>query len=147
MFVVEATQEIDATAEDVLGLVMDVDRYRQVDHKIRRVRRLERHGDEVVTSMWTRVRGVPAPATQHMRLTPRERIDVTNEPSWRDRLVEFHGEFICLPAPAGVRVTHRYSFNFKGAGRLFEPLLHSWLERDIEAEVTRMRTLLESGGA
>jgi hypothetical protein len=39
---------------------MDVDRYRQADDKIRRIRRLERHDDdEVVVAMWTSARGMP----------------------------------------------------------------------------------------
>jgi hypothetical protein len=144
VFVVQATQDIDASTEEVLGFVMDVDRYSQADRKIRRIRRLERHGDETVAAMWTRVRGVPAPATQRLRLTPGQRIDVTNEPSWQDQLVEFHGEFTCTPAEAGVRVTHRYSFDFKGPGKIVEPLLPKWMAQDIEAEVDRMRTVLES---
>lgn len=145
MFVVEASEQISASAQDVLDFVMDVDRYRQADHKIRRVRRVERRGDDVVVSMWTRAGGLPVPATQRLRLTPERRIDVTNEPSWQDHLVDFHGEFICEPGPPGVNVTHRYTFSFKGIGRLFEPLVRSWLQRDIVDEVRRLRSILEAG--
>lgn len=144
MFVVEATEHIDATADEVLAFVMDLDRYRQADHKIRRVRSTRREGDDVVVSMWTRAGGLPVPATQRLRLSPGERIDVTNEPSWQDRMVDFRGEFVCEPVPEGVKVTHRYTFSFKGPGKLLEPLLRSWLTRDIKNEVRRMRLILES---
>ncbi|MHB1785013.1 MAG: SRPBCC family protein [Acidimicrobiales bacterium] len=143
MIVVEATEDIASSAERVLSFVMDIDRYRQVDRKIWRVRRSERHDDEVVVAMWTRVGPLLLPATQRLRLIPGRRIDVDNEPSWQDHLVDFHGEFICEPAQHGVRVTHRYTFAFKGLGRISEPLVRAWLRRDIKAEVERLREHLE----
>lgn len=146
MFSVEASDEVRASPEEILAFVMDVDRYRRADHKIRSIRHLERHGDEVVVAMWTRAGGFPVATTQRMRLTPGHRIDVTNEPSWQDRLVDFHGEFVCQPPTGGAgatRVTHRYTFSFKGPGRLLEPLIHRWLQRDIRREVARLRTIVE----
>jgi len=144
VFVVEASTEISASAENVLAFVMDLDRYRQADHKIRRVRTLRCGGDEVVVSTWTRIRGLPVPAIQRLKLTAGERIDVTIEPSWRDRLADFHGEFVCTPTSEGaVRVTHRYTFNFKGLGRMAEPFLRDWMARDIKAEVGRIKSVLE----
>jgi len=147
VIVVEATEQIGATADDVLSFVMDVDRYRQADHKILRVRHSERHGDEARVSMWTRAGPLPLPVTQRMRLVPGHRIDVTNEPSWQDHLVEFHGAFECEPVAAGVRVTHRYTFEFKGLGQLAAPFVRRWLQRDIRAEVRRLRDLLEGRDA
>jgi hypothetical protein len=84
-----------------------------------------------------------------MRLTPGERVDVSNEPSWQDRLVDFHGEFVCRPGPPGsgtTVVTHRYTFCFKGPGRLLEPLVRRWLQGDIRCEVGRLRSILERAG-
>jgi hypothetical protein len=144
MIVVEASARVSAGAAEVLEFVLDVDRYRQADHKIRRVRRLERRGDDVVVAMWTRVRGVPVAARQRMHLTPGERIDVYNEPSWQDRFTDFHGEFICRPATGGTEVTHRYTFTFKGPARAVVPLLAGWLARDIDQEVARLAAIFNS---
>jgi hypothetical protein len=148
VFVVEATELVEAGPGAVLDFVMDIDRYRQADHKIRRIRHVERHGDEVVVSMWTRAGGLPVPATQRMVRSGDERIDVRNEPSWQDRLVDFHGEFICQPGDGSTtRVTHRYRFSLKGPGRLAEPMIRRWLARDIVAEVRRLRAIVEGGSA
>lgn len=146
MIVVEATATVRAGPDEVLEFVLDVDRYRQADHKIRRVRSMQRQGDDVVVSMWTRVRGLPVAATQRMHLTPGQRIDVVNEPSWQDRFAGFHGEFVCLATPAGTQVTHRYTFTFKGPARVIEPLLAGWLRRDISQEVGRLAGLVDAGG-
>jgi hypothetical protein len=143
--VVEGGALVAAEPAQVLEFVLDVDRYRQADHKIRRVRHLERHGDDVVVAMWTRVRGVPVAARQRMHLTPGERIDVYNEPSWQDRFTGFHGEFICQGAPGGTEVTHRYTFTFKGPARAVAPLLRGWLAHDIEQEVVRLAAIFARG--
>jgi hypothetical protein len=47
MFVVEATEHIDAT-DDVSAFVIDLDRYRQADHKILRIRSTRQEDDDVV---------------------------------------------------------------------------------------------------
>jgi hypothetical protein len=142
--VVEATAVVAAGAAEVLDFVLDLDRYRLADHKIRRIRSLERHGDDVVVSMWTRFRGLPVAATQRMHLSPGERIDVHNEPSWQDRFTRFHGEFVCVPVEGGTQVTHRYTFTFSVAARVMQALLRGWFDRDIHEEVARLKTILDS---
>ncbi len=144
MFSVEASEVVDASPEEVLELVMDLDRYRAADHKIRRIRWIERDGNIAVVSFWSRFRGLVVPATQRMALTPGDRIDVRNVESWMDRLVHFEGSFECEPVPGGTRVTHRYLFDFAGAlGRVAEPLMRDWLDRDIHQEVARIRDIFQ----
>jgi hypothetical protein len=133
---------VEATAL-VLAFVMDLDRYRQADHKIRRIRRTQLVDGDVVVAMWTRFAGLPVAATQRMQLTPGARIDVHNEPSWQDRFTSFHGEFVCRPvAGGGTEVTHRYTLTFKGMAKVMTPLLRSWLARDIGQEVARLAALV-----
>jgi hypothetical protein len=142
--VVEATALVSAGPAQVLDFVMDLDRYRQADHKIRRIRHMERQGDDVVVAMRARFAGLPVSATQRMHLSPGVRIDVSNEPSWQDRFTAFHGEFVCAVVPGGTEVTHRYTFTFNGPARPLAALMRGWFQRDITAEVTRLKAILES---
>lgn len=145
MIDVEATEVIDRSPDDILEFVMDLDRYRAADHKIVKVLSIQRDGHHAVVAFRSRARGLPARARQRMRLTPGRRIDVTNVPSWQDRLVRFEGSFVCEPLARGTRVTHRYVFDFTGPGRwIVEPYLRRWMARDIAAEVGRMKELMES---
>jgi hypothetical protein len=143
MVVVEASQVVRAGPGEVLELVMDLERYRAADRKIRRVRWVEREGDMAVACFWARFRGVPVLATQRMSLTPGKRIEVRNVPSWQDRIVRFEGSFECEPEDGGTLVTHRYRFDFRGPFRLVaEPLVRGWMERDIAEEVSRIAEVL-----
>jgi uncharacterized protein (DUF1499 family) len=82
MIDVQATEVIDRPAGDILGFVMDLDRYGVADHKILKVRSIRRKGNDAVVSLRSRARGLPALARQRMHLVPGQRIDVTNVPSW-----------------------------------------------------------------
>ncbi len=148
MIDVQATEVINRSPDDILGFVMDLDRYRAADHKILKVHSIQREGNDAEVSFRSRARGLPALARQRMHLVPGQRIDVTNVPSWQDRLVHFQGSFVCEPAPGGTRVTHRYVFDFKGPARwILEPYLRTWMARDITDEVARMKHVMESDSA
>jgi hypothetical protein len=144
MITVEADAVINRPAEDILEFVMDAERYRQADHKLWRVRSVNRQGNEAVIRMIGRARGVPMVTSQRMVLTPGQRIDVRNVPSWQDRLYDFTGTFECEPAVDGIRITHRYVFDFHEPVRPFaEAFLRRWLDQDIHAEMRRLKDLLE----
>jgi hypothetical protein len=143
LVVVSATTTVRASPQQVLSFVLDLARYREADHKIARVRWQERRADEVLAALWTRAGPLPVPVTQRLVLSPWERIDVTNEPSVMDRLVGFHGEFVCRGDSPWTEVTHRYRFELHGPARLAAPLLRRVLQRDIEQEVARLRAILE----
>jgi hypothetical protein len=145
MIDVQATEVIDRSPDDILEYVMDLDRYRAADHKIVKVLSFHRDGNDAVVAFRSRARGLTARARQRMRLVPGQRIDVTNVPSWQDRLVGFEGSFVCEPVSGGTRVTHRYVFDFKGPGRwIAEPYFRRWMARDIAEEVGRMKQLMEA---
>jgi carbon monoxide dehydrogenase subunit G len=144
---VQADTVVNRPAEDILEFVMDAERYRQADHKLWRVRSVERTGNEAVVRMIGRARGMPMPTAQRMVLTPGRSIEVRNLPSWQDRFMDFTGTFRCDPVDGGTRVTHRYVFDFRGPLRpVAERFLASWLDEDIHAEVGRLKDLLEAGG-
>lgn len=146
MIDVHATEVIARSPQDILEFVMDLERYRAADHKIVRVRSLQREQGDVVVSFRSRARGLPAMARQRMHLVAGERIEVTNLPSWQQRLVHFDGSFVCEPTPEGTRVTHRYVFDFKAPARwILEPYLRTWMASDIRAEMARMKKIMESG--
>src|SRR5437588_5519305 len=80
MIDVQATEVIDRSPDDILGFVMDLDRYRTADHKILKVHSIRRDGNDAEVSFRSRARGLPALARQRMHLLPAQRIYVTNVP-------------------------------------------------------------------
>lgn len=140
----EATTTVGVSPDEVLAFVADIDRYRRADTKIGRVRRVERDGDDVVVRFRARIRGLPGPvAHQRMHITPGERIDITDMPSWQTRLLTFHGSVTCEATAKGTTVTHREEFHFHGPLRpLLDRVLGRWLAEDVVAEVQRMSLLL-----
>jgi hypothetical protein len=88
--------------------------------------------------------GIPAPAaTLAFQLEPNGRLDFRGVLlPWPLR--GFKGHFQCDPAPGGTMVTHLECFTFgRVPGRVFRAVLGWWLVRDTQAEVMRMKILLE----
>jgi hypothetical protein len=133
----------DPTA--VLDFVLDVDRYRQADHKIGRVHFARRNGNSGEVRHSGRILGLPAPAaTLAFELTPASRLDFRGV-SMPWPLRSFHGSFTCEAGPGGTQVVHRECFAFGPvAGRVARFILGRWLARDTQAEVLRMKQLLEA---
>ncbi|MFK8843937.1 hypothetical protein [Streptomyces sp. Ac-502] len=80
---VEEQLTIGCTAEAFLGFVMDVERYAQVDDKLRTVFWVRRDGDLTEFAFRPALPGVPFPqpkAVARMRLTPGRRIDIRLAP-------------------------------------------------------------------
>lgn len=142
----EATTTVDVGPDEVLAFVVDLDRYRQADTKIGRVRSVRRDGNDVVVRFRSRVRNLPGPvAHQRMHVVPRERVDITDMPAWSSRLVTFRGSVTCQLTASGTKVTHREEFHFRGPLRpLLDRFLGRWLAEDVDAEVQRMGELLGS---
>jgi len=135
--------------DEVLEFVMDLERYRQADRKIGAIASLRRTGDVAEARFRARMLGLPGPmVTQVLRLTPGQRIDVRNAPSWLDRLMAFEGVITCEPACGGTRVYHREAFELRRPlSWLLGPVLQRWLRHDTAAEVARMQELLERAPA
>jgi ligand-binding SRPBCC domain-containing protein len=129
----------------VLEFVLDVDRYRQADHKIGRVHFARRDGNGGEVRHSGRILGLPAPAaTLAFELTPSSRLDFRGV-SMPWPLRGFHGSFTCEAGPSGTHVIHRECFAFGPvAGPMVRFVFGRWLARDTQAEVHRMKRLLEA---
>jgi hypothetical protein len=143
----EATRVVPATSQEVLELVLDLDRYRKADTKIRRVTRpIELDdNDEGRTRYWGRLRWLPpAPDTNLVRLRRWHELTFTGAPRQPGRLIlDFTGRFRCIDVDGGCRLTHDYELRFRRPFRwIFEPLLQRWLPSELEAELDRLAQLL-----
>lgn len=140
----EGEAVIDATPQQVMEFVLDVERYREADHKIGTARYVQRNGNEGTVKHGGRFQGIPLPAvTLAFKLTPHSRLDFTGlRMPWPLR--GFSGYFTCDETPEGTRVVHRECFEVGPVlGPLFDRLLGGWLKRDTAAEVQRIKLLLE----
>lgn len=142
-----ARATIHAPAQACYDFVLDLDRYRQADHKIGRVRSLAFDGHVGEVHYTGRLRGLPSPVVTHViEADPCRSITVTSKPgTWQDRLAPFRGTFAFVPVDEGTTdVEHVEQFSFRGPARpLFERALGPWLAEDTPAEVARMKALLE----
>lgn len=137
-----ASTVVDATCEQVIAFVLDLDQYRQADRKITKVRSVagdQTHGEVVFTA---RLRGLPTPADrQTYQVAPdRRSLEFRSVPSrWPGLLASFHGTVTCQPAEGGTLVTHIERFTFSPLlSWIAEPYLRTWLQRDTTQEVARL---------
>jgi len=143
----EGSALIRCPARDILEFVLDFERYRQADTKIRKVHGVERNGDEGLLRYSGWIRGLPTPLVEHAwRIVPYSRLEIRSLK--RDLLLDqFEGLFTCEETPQGTRVVHRETFVFHPPlGRLVERLLRAWIARDVPAEMSRMKDILEGDG-
>jgi hypothetical protein len=150
LIVGEASTTLQASARDVFDFVIDLERYRRADHKIGRVGEVRRSGDRGTAQFASRIRGIPGPAGTYPFVITGSRL-VFGTPiagAARSFLDYFEGSFECEATGDGTHVTHREAYRFKRPWSwLAEPLLRRWLERDTAAEMTRLKTLIESDSA
>lgn len=143
MMVVEATVSIDRPADVILDWVGNLDRYRRADRKIVEVV-LQEPGRVRYRG---RLRGLPTPVDeQTVHRDAGRSLVFRGAPHWTRALVDFEGGFFCSTSGAGTMVVHRESYRFKPAPIRWvaEWWLRSWLQRDIEDEVGRLKELVET---
>ena len=148
MIVGEARATVAASPTDVLDFVLDLERYRQADHKIGRVGPVKRDGDRGTAVFSGRIKGMPGPSgTYPFTLTPtslRFGSPIDGPARW---FLNFEGSFDCHETGDGTVVVHREVFDFKPPWSWFvEPFLRRWLERDTADEMTRFKELVEGEG-
>ena len=144
---VSSTAEITATPQDVLEFVLDLDRYRQADHKITRITSVTGPNANGAGSvrLWGKLPGMPpAPDRQDLTLEKWSRLTFVGASRQPGRLVfDFVGTFDCVPIDDGLtQVTHAYGFTFRRPFRSLESRMSSPLEDEIDQEVSRLRELL-----
>lgn len=149
MLSVQVETIIAVSPGQVLGLVMDIQRYAEVDEKIRPVLWSRRDGNRVEFACRPKLAGLRQPkVVQFVELTPGRRVDIGLLPRPANRLAhlmaQFAASFECQPVEGGTRVTRRLQFTFSPAVRwLAEPLLRRRLERDVRDEVRLAKEYLE----
>ena len=147
-----ATQSISASPREILEFVLDLHRYQTIDRKFVRVGKVvgpDASGNGSVR-LWGRLKGLPpAPDRQNFHLEPWSRLTVTAAARQPGRLVfDFIGRFDCQPSDNGsTTVTHSYEFIFHGPFRRLERKLGSWLQDEIEQEMTNLAAAIPSGSA
>ena len=144
-----ATRDVGATSREVLEFVLDLERYRQADTKIGRVTQPIALDDnnEGRTRYWGRMRGTPpAPDTNLVKLDPWRSLSFTGAPRQPARLIlDFTGRFHCVDTDTGSQVTHSYEMTFRRPVRwIYEPLLRTWLQTELDAELDRVAAILDS---
>lgn len=143
----EAEVVIRATADQVLALVMDVERYRSVDAKIGTIHWVRRSadGDRVTFRFTPRLCPVPALLRSTQHVTRRgDSLHITPEPSLTDRLARFEATVECARHEQGVLVRRRLTFWLAAPLRpLLGPSLRRWLAKDVPAELEGARRVLE----
>ncbi len=145
-----ASVEVRAKPQLILEFVLDLERYRQADHKITRV--VETTGPDAdgkgYVKIWGKLMGMPAaPDKQNYTLNRWSNLTFVGDPRQIGRLVfNFVGVFDCRAVSEDItEVTHHYEFTFRGPFRLLERRLGPWLQSEIEAEVQRIAELIDSG--
>src|SRR5580704_11245498 len=137
MIVGEASVTVTVPPTGVLEFVLDLDRYRQADHKIGRVGRVTRDGDRGTAVFSGRIKGMPGPSgTYPFTMTPTSLkfgSPIAGPAGW---FLNFEGSFECIETPEGTVVVHREVFDFKRPWQWFlDPLLRKWLENDTTEEM------------
>ncbi len=145
MIVGEATTTVAATPNNVFDFVLDLNRYRQADHKIGRVGTIDNDGDHGMVQFSGRIRGLPGPSGTYPFTRAEARLEfgspVAGPARW---FLDFEGTFHTAQTSEGTVVTHREVFTFKRPWRwLAEPLLRRWLEKDTVEEMVRFKSLVE----
>ena len=144
----EGTEVIHRPAKAIYEFVLDFDKYRKADHKIRAVHSVSWHGHRAEVHYSGRFRGLPTPSVrQIITVEPYRRIDVRSKPGTIAHFMSrFHGIFTFEELGEGMtRVFHREELVFRRPlGWFLEPPLRAWLENDTPQEVLRLKALLEA---
>lgn len=136
---------MSAPPSEVFEFVLDLNRYRQADHKIGRVGPMQRSGDSGTVRFSGRIRGLPGPSGTYPFTVTASRLHfgspIAGPARW---FLGFEGSFDCEVTEDGTIVTHREAFEFKRPWRwIAEPALRRWLEADTAEEMLRFKDLVE----
>ena len=143
----EGTIDIRCPARGCCEFVLDLERYRQADTKIRAVHSVTWNGDHAEVEYSGRFRGLDTPVVrQSVRVERYRRIEVRSIPGTLAHAVSrFLGIFTFEELGGGVtRVHHREELDVRPPLKwIIEPLLRDWLANDTPEELVRMKKMLE----
>ncbi|WP_020496102.1 SRPBCC family protein [Sciscionella marina] len=150
MLTVQVTETIDCAPDELLTFVTDIERYAEIDRKIRPVHWVRRAGDYTEFGCRGHLAGIPTPkVVQWMRLTPGQRVDIGLAGPPRNRLTrmlaEFTASFEVTATEAGrTRLVRTLNFTFwPPLRRIAEPLLRERLTAEVHEEVALAKQRLE----
>ncbi|MGV0742837.1 SRPBCC family protein [Mycolicibacterium sp. XJ870] len=151
----QATTSIQCKPDELLELVMDIERYAEVDDKIRPVYWSRRSGNVVEFRFRPKFPGLPLRApklAQRVELTPGRRIDITNAAlphnKIGNRMSDFVASFVCEPIDDATVVTRTVEITFRAPLRwLMDLFLRRRLQASVDDELARAKDLLESADA
>jgi hypothetical protein len=150
---VQVVETIAVSPEKILEFVMDIERYAEVDAKIKPILWARREGNRLEFACRPKLAGLPQPKViQFAELTPGRRIDIGLLPLPNNRianaLANFEASFDCVADGDITRVTRTLEFTFAPAVRwLMEPLFRRRLPAEVRDEVRRAKDYLERGTA
>ncbi len=138
---------IERSVQDVLDFVMDIERYQQIDAKIRPVERVVRTATRTEFYFRPRLGGIrmPGPKTgTRMQLTPGGRIEITLTHNPLKRFSGFHASFEVSAVGGATEVLRTLVFTFRPPLIwLAEPLLRRRLPAEVEDELRQAKDYLE----
>lgn len=151
MIEAQVTETIRCTPDELLEFVMDIERYAEVDEKIRPIDWAKRDGDLTEVKFRPRMTGVLMPSPKwinQLHRTPGKRIDVTNAPLPRNklanRMLRFTASFVVEPVDGATRVTRTVRMDFKPYARwLAERMIGDKLQAAVEDEIRQAKDYLE----
>ena len=137
-----ATVEVNASAQEILEFILDLERYKQIDPKILSGKTIEgpdADGNGRI-KLWARLKYTPPSPDIHIfRLERWTRLVFIGKAKHPARLIiRFESIIECESIETGTRVTHLYSFEFLGMFRIFERIHRRWLQDDLEEELQRL---------
>jgi hypothetical protein len=152
MVTARTIRTIECTPDEFLDLVMDIERYADVDDKIRPIYWSRRTGNVLEFQFRPKLPGLPIPAPkliQRVELTPGRRVDVTNAPfpynKIANRMSAFTASFVCEPSDGATVITRTIEMTFPAPIRwLVEPILRRRLQAAVDDEIDRAKQELES---
>ncbi|HXH57162.1 SRPBCC family protein [Iamia sp.] len=141
----EGQATVHSSPSEVFEFVLDLERYRQADHKIGRVGDIDRNGDTGTVQFSGRLRGIPGPAGTYPFTVTGSRLAIGSPTAGAARwFLDFDGTFDCEATDHGTVVTHREAFRFKRPWRwIAVPVLRRWLQADTADEMIRFAALVD----
>lgn len=138
---------IDRPAAAILELILDVEAYREVDPRLKSIRWVRRAPGCTVFRFRPQLMGLPGPLSTQLVVRRGTRVDISALPSPNDRLAHFVGSLECAEGPHGTTVTRTLRFDLAPAlAPILDARLTRWLQRDVPAELRRLKVRLECDG-
>lgn len=151
MFDARTTQFVHSNPETILEFVMDIERYQEIDEKIRPVIWSARDGNLTEFAFRPRFGGLTGPVVvAQERLGPGGRVDIVLAPAPFNRLARlithYEASFECVPVPGGTEVSRSERFGVRWPFRFFlVPFLRRIMPSLVREELFLAKQKIEGG--